>query len=332
MKTRLLSLLALAAAFCASAWADDLRICPSCGREDEAGLEKCAACGATLPPVKKAEAPAVVAPEVPAASSSATNAFAEASRDVAEARRCRTESPERALVLYENALALLSAEAGGDFNAKAAAAVAKEIEALRVETKARTPVVSARRLMRQRATSEAVIFFKSIGRVSCGRAWVPAGWLDNLEPPQIAAVRQTLPPLCRECAGMGFETCRSCNGRGKQTCKNNGCNQGWIYDKSANDLSPKTALKTRHKCPVCNGTTFAPCDTCNGSGAVLCRKCGGSGEAPTCTSCHGSGLMDCRECKRSTYRKTNPDEKCRVCKGTHQALCTRCGGDGRIAK
>ena len=69
---------------------------------------------------KKAEAPAVVAPAVPAASSSATNAFAEASRDVAEARRCRTESPERALVLYENALALLSAEAGGDFNAKAA--------------------------------------------------------------------------------------------------------------------------------------------------------------------------------------------------------------------
>lgn len=332
MKTRRLSLLALAAALCASAWADDLRICPSCGREDEAGLEKCAACGATLPPVKKEEAPAVVAPEVPAASSSATNAFAEASRDVAEARRCRKESPDRALVLYENALALLSAEAGGDFNAKAAAAVAKEIEALRMETKARTPVVSTRRLLRQRATSEAAIFFKSVGRVSCGRAWVPAGWLDNLEPAQIAAVRQTLPPPCRECAGMGFETCRSCNGRGKQTCKNNGCNQGWIYDKSANDLSPKTALKLRHKCPVCNGTTFAPCDTCNGAGAVICRKCGGSGEAPACTSCHGSGLMDCRECKRSTYRKTNADEPCRVCKGTHQALCTRCGGDGRIAK
>ena len=332
MKTRLLSLLAFAAALCASAWADDLRIRPSCGREDEAGLEKCAACGATLPPVKKAEAQVVVPSVAPVASSSATNAFAEASRDVSEARHCRAESPERALVLYENALALLSAEAGGDFNAKAAAAVAKEIEALRAETKARTPLVSARRLARQRATSEAAVFFKSVGRVSCGRAWVPAVWLDNLEPPQIAAVRQTLPPLCRECAGMGFETCRSCNGRGKQTCKNPGCTQGWVYDKSANDLSPKTALKTRHKCPLCNGTTFAPCDTCNGAGAVVCRKCGGSGEAPICSSCHGSGLMDCRECRRSSSSKAKADEKCRVCKGTHQALCTRCGGDGRIAK
>ncbi len=320
------------AALCAAAWADGLRICPSCGREDEAGLEKCAACGATLPPVPKEESPVAAQPVAPVSGASATNAFAEASRDVAEARRCRAESPERALVLYENALALLAAEAGGDFNAKAAAAVAKEIEALRAETKARTPSVSARRLARQRATSEATLYFKSAGRVSCGRAWVPAGWLDNLEPAQIVSVRQTLPPLCRECAGLGFEICRSCNGRGKQVCKNQGCNQGWIYDKSANDLSPKTALKTRHKCPMCNGTTFAPCNACNGSGAVICRKCGGTGEAPACTSCHGSGLMDCRECKRSTYRKAETDETCRACKGTRQALCQKCGGDGRIAK
>ena len=331
MKTRRLALFALVAALCAAALADGLRICPSCGREDEAGLEKCAACGATLPPVPKEETPAAAQPVASASGASATNAFAEASRDVAEARRCRAESPERALVLYENALALLAAEAGGDFNAKAAAAVAKEIEALRAETKARTPSVSARRLARQRATSEATLYFKSVGRVSCGRVWVPAGWLDNLEPAQIASVRQTLPPLCRECAGLGFEICRSCNGRGKQICKNQGCNQGWIYDKSANDLSPKTALKTRHKCPVCNGTTFAPCNACNGSGAVICRKCGGTGEAPACTACHGSGLMDCRECRRNA-RTAKADEVCRVCKGTRQALCQRCGGDGRIAK
>ena len=326
------ALLLLLGTVCAAVWAEGLRICPSCGREDEAGLDACAACGAALPPVEKEAAPTVPPPAAPAPGATATNAFAEASRDVAEARRCRAESPERALVLFENALALLAAETGGDFNARAAAAVAKEIEALRAETKARIPSVSARRLARQRAIGEAALYFKSAGRIACGRVWVPAAWPEALEPSQLAAVRQTLPPACRDCAGLGFEVCRSCNGRGKQTCRNHGCNQGWIYDKSANDLSPKTALKTRHKCPVCNGTSFAPCDACNGAGAVLCRKCGGSGEAPVCTACHGSGLVDCRECRRSAYRKASSDEPCRACKGTRQMLCQKCGGDGRIAK
>ena len=321
------------AALCAAAWADGLRICPSCGREDEAGLEKCAACGATLPPIEREAPPSAPAVEAAPAlgASAATNAFAEASRDVAEARRCRAESPERALAIFENALALLAAEATGDFHAKAAAAVAKEIETLRAETKTRTPSVEARRISRQRAEREATLYFKSVGRVACGRAWVPASWPENLVPAQIVSVRQFLPPPCRDCTGLGFENCRSCNGRGKQVCKNQGCNQGWVYDKSANDLSPKTALKTRHKCPVCNGTTFAPCNACNGSGAVICRKCGGSGLAPSCTSCHGSGLVDCRECRRGS-RTAKAGETCRVCKGTQQALCQRCGGDGRIAK
>ena len=329
MKTRRFTLFALVATLCAAVWAAGLRICPSCGREDEAGVDKCPACGAALPPVER-EAPPP-APVAEAAPASSTNAFAEAAQDVAEARRCRAESPERALAIFENALALLAAEAAGDFNAKAAAAVAKEIETLRAETKARTPSIEARRIARQRAAREASLYFKSAGRVACGRAWVPATWPESLEPAQLAAVRQTLPPPCRECAGLGFEVCRACNGRGKQVCKNQGCNQGWIYDKSANDLSPKTALKTRHKCPACNGTTFAPCASCNGVGAVICRKCGGSGEAPSCTTCHGTGLIDCRECRRNA-RNARADEVCRACKGTRQTLCTKCGGDGRITR
>ncbi len=319
-------------ALCAAVSAAGLRICPSCGREDETGAATCPACGAVLPPVEKETGPVTPPPGDDTSDSAATNAFAEAARDVSEARRCRAESPERALALYENALALLAAEAGGNFNVKAASAVAKDIESLRAEVKKSTPGVSAQRLARQRGVKEAALFFKSAGRVACGRVWVPAVWLETLTPPQIAAVRQTLPPPCKECAGLGFELCRSCNGRGKQLCRNSGCNHGWIYDKSANDLSPKTALKTRHKCPVCNGTSFAPCDACNGSGAVLCRKCGGSGEAPVCSSCHGSGLTDCRECKKRRNRTGTSDEVCHACKGTHQTLCTKCGGDGRVAK
>lgn len=329
MKTRRFTLVALVATLCAAAWAEGLRICPSCGREDEAGVDKCPACGAALPPVARESPPPAPAAEV--APTSSTPAFAEAAQDVAEARRCRAESPERALAIFENALALLAADVAGDFNARAAAAVAKEIEALRTETKARKPSVEARRIARQRAAHEAALYFKSAGRVTCGRAWVPASWPESLTPAQIAAVRLSLPPPCRDCAGLGFEVCRTCNGRGKQTCRNPGCNQGWVYDKSANDLSPKTAIKTRHRCPVCNGTTFSPCTTCNGVGAVICRKCGGSGEGPVCATCHGSGLVDCRECRR-TARTARADGECHVCKGTRQILCTKCGGDGRITK
>ena len=332
MKVSRKVLILLLVALCVAAWAAGLRICPSCGREDETGSATCPACGANLPPVESEAVPVAPSPVAEESASSATNAFAEAARDVSEARRCRAEAPERALALYENALALLAAEAGGNFNEKAASAVAKDIEALRAEVKKRTPGISAQRLARQGGSKEAELFFKSLGRVACGRVWVPASWLDTLTPPQIAAIRQTLPPPCKDCAGLGFEVCRFCNGRGTQRCRNAGCSQGWVYDKSVNDLSPKTALKTRHKCPVCKGTSFSPCDACNGAGAVLCKKCGGSGEAPACTACHGSGLVECRECRRSTYRKVNSNGPCHVCKGTQQALCTKCGGDGRIAK
>ena len=311
--------------FCAVLFADGLRICPSCGREDETGAAQCPTCGAALPPVEGAAQPAP--PQEDAARGNVTDAMAEASRDVAEARKWRAESPERALALYENALALLYADVGGDFNEKAAAAVAKEIEALRTDARRRIPGVIARRLALQRGVREAELFFKAAGRVSCGRAWVPADWPAKLPPSRMAAVRQALPPPCKACDGLGFEVCHVCNGRGRQPCRQPGCQQGWIYEKSVNDLSPKTALKLRRKCPSCQGTTFAVCTGCNGSGAVVCRKCSGHGEAPQCAACRGSGLMECRDCRR----KGAPDP-CPTCHGTRQALCSKCGGDGRIPK
>ncbi len=309
---------------CSVLLAGGLRICPSCGREDETGAEKCKACGAALPPVEGAAQPA---PPDETPNDGATGAMAEASRDVAEARKCQGESPERALALYENALSLLYADVGADFNEKAATAVVKEIESLRADARRRIPGVTARRLALQKGVREAALFFKSAGRVACGRSWVPAEWPGSLAPSQIAAVRQALPPHCKSCDGLGFEVCRVCNGRGKQPCRQPGCQQGWIYEKSANDLSPKTGLKLRHKCPSCQGTTFANCAACNGAGASVCRKCGGNGEAPLCTACKGSGLMDCRECRR----KGAPDP-CPSCRGTRQTLCVKCGGDGRTPK
>ena len=318
----------LAAAASFILYADGLRICPSCGREDEAGVEKCAACGAALPPLEKAEAPVLEVSDAPLSGYQAvSNAFAEAARDVKEAGKCREESPAKALTIYENALALLSSESGAAFKESAAKVVVKEIETTKAQMKAKYPGLTPRRLAIQQGIRDASLYFKGAGRIQCGLAWIPAVWSEELTPAQIAAIRHALPPPCKSCAGLGFDLCAKCNGRAKQACKNPGCKQGWIYQQSVNDLSPKTALKTREKCPECNGSTFQNCPGCNGEGAVICKKCNGSGESPLCTACQGTGLVECKSCK-----KTNVGAVCPECKGTKESLCRKCGGDGRISK
>ena len=153
---------ALLAALCGVLLADGLRICPSCGREDEVGVAACPACGAALPPVASKDPPPEPAVVAPTPAAAATNAFDAAARDVAEARRCRAEAPEKALALQENALALLSAETGAAFNEKAATSLAREIKALQVEVGRRNPGLSARRLALARGAREASLFFKAI--------------------------------------------------------------------------------------------------------------------------------------------------------------------------
>ena len=309
-------------------YADGLRICPSCGREDEVGVEKCPACGAALPPLEKAAEPL---PEVPAAPQSGyqavSNAFDEAARDVKEAGKCREESPAKALAIYENALALLSSESGAAFKESAAKVIVKEIEATKTLVKTQNPSLTKHRLALQQGVKDAVLYFKGAGRIQCGRAWIPTIWSEELTPAQIASVRHALPPSCKSCAGLGFDLCAKCNGRGRQPCKNPGCKQGWIYQQSANDLSPKTALKTREKCPECQGSSFQNCLGCNGNGTVICKKCNGTGEASLCTSCQGTGLIECKSCKKSPAGAVCPE-----CKGTQEALCKKCGGDGRIIR
>lgn len=328
----------VAAVFSVTLFAEPLRICPACGREDLKGVEKCPFCGAQLPPLVSSKPQAPVeqekSPDLHA------GAFEEASKDVIEARKCCAEKPAVAIALYENALALLAADLGDDFNVKAARQIQKELVKCRERVKA---AVGGSFLAHQKIMSEgrrdAVVFFKAQGRVPFGRVWVPSDWPSRLPPPNLAAVRHGLQPVCKACNGLGAVPCKKCKGTGRIPCDNPGCKQGWIYSKSANSLGgtgkrASSALTTRSRCPVCNGTAFRPCTECQGTGRTICGKCGGNGEAPICAACQGTGLLPCKKCARAIEKgeRDKPFPNCLECRGSGEVLCRKCGGDGRIRK
>lgn len=307
--------------------AEGLRICPSCGREDEVGVEKCPNCGHLLPTLPNVTPKTETEPdEKKEPTDFAKSVFNEVSLDIREARKCVETQPGRALAIYENALAMLAAQ-GIHYDKKAAATIADEIKQCKSAISAKCNTITAKRLSIQSGVKEASLYFKSSGRVPCGRVWIPAKWNEELTPAMISAIRQANAPVCQECAGIGYDACKKCNASGKEPCRHPGCKQGWVYEASQNDLSPKTSLKLRTKCPECNGTSFRKCSTCNGVGSIICSRCRGSGEAPVCTTCNGTGLVECRDCRRA-----KPGEICERCRGTHNELCRRCGGDGRVAR
>lgn len=339
---RFLCLLA-SVAMAVTVFADPLRICPACGREDLKGLAKCASCGAALPPLPgKAEAsPAEKGEESDlTGEASSTGAFAAAAKDVAEARARRIEDPGAALALYENALALLAADSGENFNERAAEQIETELEKCRAHLKeiARGSFVGLQKPILDGSRSAAV-FFKAEGRKPFGRVWVPADWPSRLSPASLAAVRHALQPVCKGCNGFGTVPCAKCKGKGRVPCDYPGCKQGWIAAETRNNLGgtgrrSSATLKTRERCPLCKGTAFRPCPGCRGTAQAICKKCGGNGEAPLCQACQGMGVVTCKKCARAIEKgeRETPLPGCLDCRGTGEVLCRKCGGDGRIRR
>ena len=339
---RIFSIL-VCAILAATLLAEPLRICPACGREDLKGVEKCPYCGAQLPPLPKT-AP-VAKPVVPESSSGekspgVTGAFEEATKDVVEARARCANDPEASFALYENALALLAADLGDDFNARAARQIEEELDKCRERLKSavRGSFLAHQKLMLE-GRHAAARFFKSQGRVPFGRVWVPSDWPSRLSPPQLAAVRHALQPVCKACNGLVAVPCSKCNGQGSIPCNYPGCKNGWVYSKTHNSLGGtgrhgSTALTTRTRCPLCHGRSLQLCPDCQGSGRAVCKKCGGNGEAPVCTACQGTGLAVCKKCSRAIEKgeRTKPCPDCMDCRGSGKILCPRCGGDGRIRR
>lgn len=324
---RMLRPMAAACVFAFAAWravAQDLPICPDCGREAASGQTTCPSCGAALP---KTDAPAPQPEKADKPDDKApVSARAAAAADVAEARRVLSSDQALAVILYRNAQALLAAGADEGFDEKAARQLAAELAKAR-EAFENAFSSSARKAALLRAKPKAEDFFRGSGRTPLGQAWVPLDWPQKLSPVAIAAVRRSIPLQCVACGGSGIDLCKKCGGSGKVRCRNSACKNGWVSRKPTNSLTPKNDIVIRDKCPECRGTTFVACTDCAGRGASACKKCGGGGEAPVCKGCQGTGLEPCRECAK---KGVTPD--CPTCRGTGSALCRKCGGDGRTPR
>lgn len=315
---------------------EPVRVCGACGREDFSGGVKCA-CGNLLPPVPAASVapPAEPQPAKPLPGSM-PESVREAKADVDAARKCARENPLLSFSLYKNALALLSADTTGSNRAASdslAAELAGAKEAMTAHLATYTSVESARVALKK-SLEDAALHHKTLGRKALGGAWVPVTWIEKLLPLQVAAIRQTVPPSCAACSGLGYEaSCTKCGGSKLVTCTAKGCERGWIVVAPLNTLNPKNATKTRQKCQICKGGARVPCKACSGKGTTFCKKCKGAGEAPLCGSCRGDGLVPCKECEKKISKDPGANiAACRKCNGTLKTVCPRCGGDGRIAR
>lgn len=313
-----------------------IRICSACGREDLTGAETCE-CGNKLPPIKnEKDTEPVKEAEKKGPTGSLPEAVKEAKADVEAARGFAKTNPLLSYALYQNALALLSADTTGA-NRAASDSLSNEIneaKKARLAQLATYSTVESARIALKKCNEDAALHHKTLGRKALGHAWIPVQWSDELIPLQISAIRQTVPPVCASCAGLGYESsCRECGGKKLTPCRAKGCDHGWVTVTPLNTLNPKNATKTKQKCQTCKGNALVPCKTCSGKGTTFCKKCKGTGEAPLCTSCRGDGLVPCKECEKKLSKDPNTDtSSCRKCRGTLKIICSRCGGDGRTER
>ena len=198
-------------------------------------------------------------------------------------------------------------------------------------TIAGTRDVETTRLLILQGRREAGLRLQAAGRVAAGSAWIPPEWARELMPRSLAAIRRTAAAGCPACAGIGLARCKACTGTGQKPCANRQCRDGWVEEKSANTLTPQTALTRRVKCSVCQGTATVDCQPCRGQGAVACGGCKGTGLAAPCRSCGGEGVVPCRTC-RTSRRAADGGSVCPGCRSSGWMLCGRCQGDGCSAR
>ncbi len=152
----------------------------------------------------------------------------------------------------------------------------------------------------------------ALGRVSCGRGFLPAGMEDQLTLQERALIRSGLVDGCTECAGLARVDCTVCKGFGVMNCKARGCENGRVAGVGD---APAT------KCTTCHGAGEIACVTCQGNGTVSCRVCKGTGQGVRCKTCGGEGVAQCTACR-------GKGGDCKVCNGAGRALCAQCFGEG----
>ena len=170
---------------------------------------------------------------------------------------------------------------------------------------------------------------QALGRVACGRAWMPPDLLQLLSVRDQALVRAACPTPCLGCMGIGIQDCPHCKGAGRFKCTNDGCVNGWIIRKESNTLAPKLVINRKEHCPVCQGSGLMPCSDCRGLGTTPCKICNGTGRNAVCQDCGGQGWGSCPKCQGTG---SVGGAACPECHGKGERLCPKCHGEGCAAR
>ncbi len=299
-----------------------LRICGSCGREDEAGGALCVFCRAALPP---APAVAVAQAPLPAARASASNdaalaaaAFEQVRLDVTAARAEEARRPEVALALYENARALLA-----------------------VADPARLPPDTGSSVLAGLQRCRATLAISGQSCPSCGgsgRQQIKLVQLAGGAETENAATRST-GAACETCGGRGtirgtrdVETTRLLILQGRrevglqqQSAGRVAAGRAWIPRAWAEALTPTQLAAIRR-------TIAAGCPVCAGMGLAQCRKCTGTGtQACTNKKCRQGWIEQDIANALSVTTDLTRRVKCPVCQGTSKVGCTVCRSRGGVA-
>jgi len=153
----------------------------------------------------------------------------------------------------------------------------------------------------------------ALGRVGCGRGFLPPGLEEQLSLQERALIRGGLADGCATCMGLGKTDCATCKGMGTLPCRGRGCASGLV--------PPATGDAPPAPCAVCRGAAAVACAACQSNGTLGCRSCKGSGQAERCKTCGGNGVAACATCR-------GKGGECKTCAGAGRALCAQCFGEG----
>ena len=345
-------------------WAQELRICKSCGREAKEGEVKCSRCEEPLPQPKQgggaaavAEAPPVnVSAEVLKMTAAAIEGNYRLAKEAEEAK-----APSLALCYYQSSMALMRLMPPTHFPKEVGDALLNgRVRSLQsvMSGLVRCKMCSGTgKYQMDMSKTDPAGSIKAVSGVPCtackgkggtpGMADVPLAKAVLLQgrseferrqmlagevrlgrlfiPP---AMEKLLTPPQRALAMTGMQVpCDSCQGTARQVC--NTC-RGTRWVKCTNPGCRNGEMDIPKPKDVIttkrlNEDTATKCPRCLGFAEVFCATCNGHGSI-ACQQCSGSGVAP--RCQRCTGTGTQECTKCKGAGNVRGAPCADCSGGG----
>lgn len=344
---------AAAVSFAVAVWAQNVVVCPACGRESkEPGAPACAHCSAALPKPgqegAKEEMPA--APEEDAEASIGRGAAAVVGACVRQARELEAKQPEVALFYYQNALALMRLVPAGTRSVDVAseAILSGNGRVMQALLRGQVPCKRCKGTGKYQLDLGKVDRSKGVQAVSgvaCPACKGQGGFPGFREVAKVkmAVLQGRLAFERRQMVSGDVKVGRAFVPAALEKLLNN--RQRALVMTGMPQPCPECQLTARQACSACRGSGWGKCDdagcaegeikAARASGSrqarrmneelpKKCPRCEGLAEVP-CGTCKGSGCVACGTCDGSGLAA-----RCARCTGTGLTACAKCKGAGQI--